>query len=45
MVWTALGVLGIACLVAAAYLFAGAAAGMAMLGVWLLLAAVDGRRS
>ena len=45
MMWTAVGVVGIACLVAAAYLFAGLALALAVAGVALLLAAIDGRRS
>ena len=44
MVWTVVGVAGIASLVAAAFLVGGPAAALAMLGAWLLLAAVDGRR-
>lgn len=44
MVWTALGVAGIICLVVAAALAAGVAAGFGVLGVALLLAAIDGRR-
>ncbi len=44
MLWTALAVVGIACLVAAAVLAFGVAAGLAVLGVALLLVAVDGRR-
>ena len=45
MIWTALAVAGIACLVAAAALAFGIAAGLGMLGVALLLVAVDGRRT
>lgn len=45
MAWTALAVVGIACLVAAAFLFAGLAAALLVLGVALILVAVDGRRT
>ena len=45
MMWTALGVVGIACLIAAAFLFAGPALALAVAGAALLLAAIDGRRS
>ena len=44
MVWTILGMLGIACIVAAAVLAFGLAAGLATAGMALLLAAIDGRR-
>lgn len=44
MVWTFLAVLGIACLVAAALLVGGPAAGLLVAGVALLGAAFDGRR-
>lgn len=43
--WTALAVVGIACLVAAAALAFGIAAGLGVLGLALLLVAVDGRRT
>lgn len=44
MVWTVVGVVGIALLVAAALIAFGPAAALAVAGVALLLAAVDGRR-
>ena len=44
MVWTALGVAGLLCLVVAALLAAGPAAALAVAGVALLFAAWDGRR-
>lgn len=44
MVWTVVGVVGIACLVAAALLALGVPAALAVAGVALLLSAVDGRR-
>lgn len=43
MWWTVLGVLGIACLVAAALLWAGPALALAVAGVSAVLAAIDGR--
>jgi hypothetical protein len=45
VIWTALAVAGIACLVAAAALGFGIAAGVAVLGIALLLVAIDGRRT
>lgn len=45
MAWTVVGVVGIACLVAAALIALGPAAALAVAGLALLLAAVDGRRS
>ena len=45
VVWTALAVAGIACIVAAAVVAFGLAAGLAVLGVALLLVAIDGRRT
>lgn len=44
MVWTVLGMLGLLCLVAAAFVALGLAAGLAMAGVALLFVAIDGRR-
>lgn len=44
MVWTVVGVVGIACLVAAALIAWGVPAALATAGLALLLAAVDGRR-
>ncbi len=44
MVWTVVGSVGIACLVAAALLAFGLPAGLLVLGLSLILAAVDGRR-
>ena len=45
MVWSVLAVIGIACLVAAAFLLGGPAWALLVAGVALLLVAVDGRRS
>lgn len=45
MAWTALGVAGILCLLAAAYLLGGPAWALLTAGVALILVAVDGRRS
>lgn len=45
MVWTVLAVIGIACLVGAAFLLGGPAWALMVAGVALLLVAVDGRRS
>ncbi len=44
MVWTAVGVAGIVCLAAAALLALGIPAALCVLGVALILAAIDGRR-
>jgi hypothetical protein len=44
MVWTALGVAGLLCLVAAAFVAFGPAAALAVAGLALLFAAWDGRR-
>lgn len=44
MLWTVLGAAGLACLIAAAWLAFGMAAGLGAAGVALLFAAVDGRR-
>ncbi len=44
MVWTIVGVVGIACLVAAALLALGLPAALTVAGLALVLAAVDGRR-
>lgn len=44
MLWTAVGALGLLCLVASALLAFGLAAALAVAGVALLFAAVDGRR-
>lgn len=43
MVWSVLGSLGLLLLAVAAYLAFGVAAGVAALGLVLVLAAVDGR--
>jgi hypothetical protein len=44
MVWTILGSVGLLLLAVAAFLAFGLAAGVAALGVALLLAGIDGRR-
>lgn len=44
MVWTAMGVAGIACVVAAVALLAGPAWALLVAGLALVLAAIDGRR-
>lgn len=44
MVWTAVGVAGMVCVVAGVCLAFGVAAGLSVLGVMLIAAAVDGRR-
>lgn len=44
MLWSILGALGLACLVAAALVAFGPAAALAVAGLALILAAVDGRR-
>ena len=44
MAWTAVGVVGLLCLVAAAWLAFGLAAGLAAAGLGLVLAGIDGRR-
>jgi hypothetical protein len=44
MLWTAVGVLGLLCLVGAAFLMLGAPAALAVAGVALILSAIDGRR-
>ncbi len=44
LAWTAVGVAGAACLVAAGVLLGGVAAGLIVAGLALLAAAIDGRR-
>ena len=43
--WSALGVAGILCLVAAAYLLTGVAGALILAGLACIVAAVDGRRT
>lgn len=44
MVWTVLAVLGIVCIVAAAYLFGGLALALLVAGLALLAVGIDGAR-
>lgn len=44
MVWTILGAVGLLCIALAALLAFGVAAGVGVLGMLLVVAAIDGRR-